>query len=78
MAAKMVEKYQLGWQHKAHKGSLVLLFQGGGFKQLDNLLAQDYQAMVDLLRNEAPVWYDDNQSVLASTHEMVGEGEPVP
>lgn len=77
MAAKMVEKYQLGWQHAAHKGSLVLLFQGGGFKQLNNMPAQDYQAMVDLLRNEAPVWYDDNQSLLASTHELVGEAERV-
>ncbi|MCB0192697.1 MAG: hypothetical protein KDJ65_12195 [Anaerolineae bacterium] len=75
MAAKFVEKYQVGWQHAAKVGTIVLLFQGSGFRQINNLPYESYSAMVDMLRNEKPIWYDENQSLLATIHEPVGEEE---
>jgi len=56
-------------------GAIVMTFQGGGSKQIDPLTYEDYSAMVDMLRNEKPVWYDENQSLLATFHEPVGEEE---
>ena len=75
MAAKTIDKYQLAWQYSSNRGAIVLLFSGGGAKQINGLAFQDYQAMVDILRNEKPVWYDEGQSLLATAHELVGEGE---
>ncbi len=72
---KGVEKYQLAWSHDAKSGSIVLLFQGGGARQINGLSYEDYSAMVDMLRNEKPLWYDENQALLATYHEPVGEGE---
>jgi hypothetical protein len=73
--AKTVEKYQLAWQHSGKKGSIVLLFEGGGGKQINGLDADDFLVMSELLRNEKPMWYDENQSLLATTHEPIGEAE---
>lgn len=75
MAKQTVEKYQLAWQHSAKKGSIVLLFPGGGGKQINGLDADDFLVMSELLRNEKPMWYDENQSLLATTHEPIGEAE---
>lgn len=75
MAMEIVEKYQVAWQHSSHVGVVKLSFQGGGGKQIQPLTFEDYSAMVDMLRNEKPVWYDENQALLATFHEPVGEEE---
>jgi len=73
--AKDVESYQVGWKHDGKYGIIVLFFEGGGSHQIDYLSYEDYSAMVDMLRNEKPVWYDENRALLATYKEPVGEEE---
>lgn len=75
MAVKTVEKYQIGWRHSKQFGVIRLIFKGGGHKHIDPLTFEDYTAMTDILRNEKPVWYDDNQALLGTFQEPVGEEE---
>lgn len=70
-----VEKYQLGWNHKQHAGVVVLLFKGGGFRQIHPLNYANYRSYVDALRCEKPIYYDPNQDLLMSYHEPTGEEE---
>lgn len=73
--AKDVENYQVGWKHDGKYGIIVLFFEGGGSHQIDYLSYEDYSAMVDMLRNEKSVWYDESRSLLATYKEPVGEEE---
>jgi len=75
MAYKEVKKYHIGWRHAAHSGLIKMFYAGTGDVQIDSLAADDYMAMVDILRNEAPIYYDEVAKVLATHHEAVGEGE---
>ncbi|MCB0192696.1 MAG: hypothetical protein KDJ65_12190 [Anaerolineae bacterium] len=70
-----VEKYQPAWNHKYQSGIIVMLFKGGGFKQLNSLDYATYMALLDQLRNEKPVYYDPNQDLLLTRHELTGENE---
>ncbi len=65
MAKKVVEKYQVGWNHTSQVGFVVLIFEGGR-KQVGPLSYEDYSAMVDILRNEEVVLYDEDQALLAT------------
>lgn len=71
-----VTAYQAAWNHKAHHGVIVLLFGGSG-RQLEPLDYETYHSMLDMLRGENPVWFDPNQELLATEHELVGEAETV-
>ena len=73
--AKVVESYQVGWKHDGKYGIIVLFFEGGGYHQINYLSYEDYSAMVDMLRNEKSVWYDENRALLATYKEPVGEEE---
>ncbi|NOR78712.1 MAG: hypothetical protein GQ523_09935 [Methanophagales archaeon] len=73
--AKDVESYQVGWKHDGKYGIIVLFFEGGESHKIDYLSYEDYSAMVDMLRNEKPVWYDENRALLATYKEPVGEEE---
>jgi hypothetical protein len=75
MAWKEVKKYHVAWQHTNHRGFISLIYAGQGGKQINNLPYEDFTAMVDLMRNESPIYYDENQSLLATQHEPVGEEE---
>ncbi|MBE9594972.1 MAG: hypothetical protein IMF19_16005, partial [Proteobacteria bacterium] len=48
---------------------------GGESHKIDYLSYEDYSAMVDMLRNEKSIWYDENRSLLATYKEPVGEEE---
>jgi M6 family metalloprotease-like protein len=70
-----VVKYQAAWQHDAHVGVVVLLFDGGGGKQLNGLDASAFRALTRALRGESPVFYDPDQDVVLTLHEPLGESE---
>ena len=75
MAYKEVKKYHIGWRHSDHTGTIKMFFAGSGEATAGALPYEDFWAMVDILRNEAPVYYDAAAKVLATHHEPVGEGE---
>lgn len=70
-----VSSYQAAWRHDAHVGVVVLLFDGGGGKQLNGLDATAFRAVTRALRAESPIFYDPDQDVVLTLHEEVGELE---
>ena len=79
MARKQVERYSAGWHHassaaESGDGYLYLQFADG-----THSIARpgdiDFKNMLDLLRNETPVYYDPDGRWLSTEHEPVGEAE---
>jgi hypothetical protein len=55
-----------------------MIYWGGGSKSFPEGSFQspeEFQVMVDLLRNESPVWWDEPTNRLYVSAEPVGEGE---
>ena len=73
----LVERYRVAWNHAKGFGLIQLTFHGGKARTIQPLRERDYTALVDILRYEKPVWYDDKNAILGTYHEPVGEGEGV-
>lgn len=71
----LVEKYQLGWSHSKRHGWIKLFLKNSAPNEVGPLAYEDYSSMVDMLRNEKPIYYDDKAHLLATHHEWTGEGE---
>ena len=74
----MVGSYQAHWDTQQHNGEIKLKAWFGGWTSIDLTLqvetAAEMQLLIDLLRNEKPIWYDSG--TLRTGHwEPVGEGE---
>ena len=79
MAIQRVSKYQAGWRKGADvysqgHGWIRLFFQGGGDEAF-SVSKADYEGMVDVLRNEEPLCWNDVEKFLYTTDEPVGEEE---
>lgn len=79
MAYYNIERYMARWNYEDHYGDLNIGYRSDGSMRWKLIRTQDsseYAVMIDLLRNEKPVWYDDRNHYLQTTHsEFVGEGE---
>jgi hypothetical protein len=81
MALGMVVGYQAHWNTENHDGEIKLrTWFGGGYTTVDLAFdmdgAEEMQLLVDLLRNEYPIWYDSSKKTIRTGHwETVGEGE---
>ena len=72
---RLVEQYRVAWNHAKGFGLIQLIFHEGQAKTLHALEERDYSALVDILRYEKPVWYDEQNEVLGTFQEPVGEEE---
>jgi len=67
------------WNYESHYGDFNIGYResdGMHWKLIRVSDPSEFAAMIDLLRNEKPVWYDDHNNYLQTTHsEFVGEGE---
>jgi len=70
-----VEKYQMVWNAGENQGVLILLLEGGETVHLTIDTADEGTFLLDLLRNESPVFYEPNGGVVCTGFEPVGEGE---
>lgn len=78
MASVRVERYYARWSPFNHDGYIVIYTEGGGGTAFDETQFQtpaEFQIVVDLLRNEKPVWWDPADQRLYVSNEPVGEGE---
>lgn len=78
MAVGMVGSYQAYWDTQQHNGQVKLhVWYGQGWSLVEVALAvesaEEMQLLVDLLRNEKPIWFDSGK--LRTGLEPVGEGE---
>ncbi len=60
---------------KSGKTDIVVVFKEGGSFTFDALPPDAAHHLVDLLRNEKPIWVDPDTGTLAVMDEPVGAGE---
>lgn len=75
MATSKIEKYQMAWNAGKNEGVLILLMEDGHTVNQHIDSAAEGMFLVDLLRNEDPVFYDATSDVILTGFEPVGEGE---
>jgi hypothetical protein len=74
MAWKEVKKYSVNWRPEENKGYIVVYYETYGFGiWVDSV--QELSFMVDLLRNEEPIYFNPDTKQLNTSLEEVGEGE---
>lgn len=78
MAVGIVGSYQAHWDTQQHSGELKLNVWYGGWSMVETPLAvesaEEMQLLIDLLRNENPIWLD-SATLRTGNWEPVGEGE---
>lgn len=77
MAAVQITSYYARWAPLKHHGYVIVRWTGGAkaFPEASFASPTEFQIVVDLLRNEKPVWWDEATGRLFASNEPVGEGE---
>lgn len=82
MARHEITDYSATWFYKKHEGRFIFYWAPGGLSNSNwfsgGILVSDpaeYQLMLDMLRNESPLFYDTRGEKLTTELEPVGEGE---
>ena len=79
MSHRNIEKYAIFWNAAANEGQFVLQLTESdegpptAMVYLDS--PQEGSLLLDILRNERPVYYDDEHELIFTGLEVVGEGE---
>ncbi len=79
MRAKVV-KYAISWATAQRKGYITLITNDSSGKPtgrtpLSPASPEEFICLLDILRNEKPVFWDDNSATLETGFEPTGEGE---
>ncbi len=72
---QIIERYAFFWNTKANEGHMHFQFSDGSRGQAFLDSPQEGQLLLDVLRNEQPVYYDDAHDMIMTGLEPVGEGE---
>jgi len=70
---KEIESYKVAWNTPADEGFIMLNTKDGGLERLEVDSAAEALLLLDILRNEKPVYCEG--PVLLTGFEPVGEGE---
>lgn len=70
---KEIDTYKIAWNAKAHEGILLLHTTDGGLEQILMDNPAEAALMLDIIKNEKPVFYENG--LLFTGFEAVGEGE---
>jgi hypothetical protein len=75
--AVQVKTYYARWSPTRHHGYIIIHWDGGSksFPESSFTSPTEFQIVLDLLRNEKPVWWDEPTQRLFASREPVGEGE---
>jgi hypothetical protein len=57
--------------------SIIVMLEGGGYYKYDKLTPEKAHLLVDLLRNEKPIWIEKVSGLFQVAYEPVGEEELV-
>lgn len=71
---KEVETYKITWNNKADEGIFLLNTKDGGLEQLLVDSAAEGSLVLDILRNEKPVYIDEH-GLLFSGFQIAGVGD---
>ena len=72
---QQIERYAFFWNVAANEGHFLFQFADGDTAQALVDTPAEGTLMLDVLRNEKPVYYDVEVSLLMTTMEPVGEEE---
>jgi len=78
MTFKTICRYRVAYFHtgpKAGKTDVVVMFDDNEMYTFDGLPSDTAHHLVDLLRNEAPIWVDPVTGTFVVADEPVGSGE---
>lgn len=73
MASVKIEKYQMAWNAGKNEGMLMLLLEGGGTTNLPIDSAEEGSFLLDLLRNDESVMFDDENELILTGFDAVGD-----
>ena len=72
---KEIEQYAFYWHYKGNEGYIQLLLADGTTGQVQIDSAAEGSLLLDVLRNEKPVYWDSDHELIMTGLEPVGEGE---
>jgi hypothetical protein len=72
---RIVEAYSVNWRATQNAGIIWLKLAGGKLAKTELDSVEELAAVVDILRNEKPVYYHVTTGDLQSGWEPAGEGE---
>ena len=74
MLWKRVNKYKCYWNPSSREGRLTLYYEDTS-TSLHMTSPEEMSLLVDILRNEQPVWYNIAENAFSTGAEPVGEEE---
>lgn len=75
MAIKLIHKYQGWWDSSRNSGHFWFTYYDNTRAKSVPVNGQDFQIMMDMLRNEKPVYGDHTRALVTTQSEEVGEEE---
>ena len=70
---KEIDAYKIAWNANSHDGTILLHTLPDGVEQLGFVNPEELQLVLNVLRNEKPVFIE--KGILFTGFEPVGEGE---
>jgi hypothetical protein len=75
MSAKKIDYYRYWWNTKTEKAALRVYYDNTHSTTLYIETPQELSIIVDMLRNEEPVWFNTDTFTFSTAAEPVGEEE---
>jgi len=75
MAWTQVTAYYVFWDVDGHNGNIQLNLADNTGWAIGGQTPEEMHMLVDLLRNESPIYFEDTSRLLIVGSEPVGEGE---
>ena len=75
---KVVARYRIAYiptGSKANQTEIIVYFEDGTYYHYEGLSPEAGHHLVDMLRNERPIWVDPQNGVFVVADEPVGSGE---
>ncbi len=70
-----VSHYRAAWSLSENHGLITLILVDGNEEIVAGLSAETFHAIVDILRNEGPVYWVPSARMITTLSETIGEGE---
>lgn len=72
---KVIYEYQAVWSSRQNHGYFYFTYYNGERKRTETVNAESFSIMIDILRNEKPVYGNHINPSVSTAGEPVGEGE---
>ena len=71
-----IKEYQAHWISSSKVGVFKLKYENGGWSdEIKVKTPEEFSVIIDLLRNESPIYHSPGNDAIVTFEEPVGEGE---